>query len=497
MKVKSTLFLFGLVLFAITAVVYAQYKGPGFSGDTPSQANWYSNSVAFVVGIDSYSNGWGRLSAGVSDAKKMASALRSRGFTVFELYDRQATMPAIVKNLRKAARQTNSGDRFIFYYSGHGHTELSAFDNAETGYLVPVEGHSGDPSGYIPMRQIKEEIMNHCKAKHVLVVVDSCFSGNLLTRSSIPTAPVADYLNKKGIYGITAGMANQVAVDGLFTNVLVEGLNGNADFNNDGYITFKELGMYAENNVRAKNRHQTPDYGVMYGAGQFVFAQRSYKPRPPAIVATPPQATYVTVKIFDDETSKLLPNSGLLIKNLKTGKLYGVKPSNGIWKGKLPPGDYTFKSICPWYEQAEIMENTENSLNNTFTIRMSKLELPFNIIFFDHKSDLLSDNQFHVLDKIIDFVKNFDFTLDKIIISGHSFEEGSSKYSNNLSERRAIAVKNYLIVKGLNPDLLVISVADNANPRYLIEGEKEKNRRVEITFIRMNKNKAQGHKVGK
>lgn len=271
-----TLIILGLA-FSIAA---AQNKGGGFS-NSPVQCTWYENSYAFVVGINSYSHGWGRLSAGVSDAKKMAETLQNQGFSIEELYDKQATNGEIVRRLRQAAQQAGPNDRFVFYYSGHGYTQQSAFDNSETGYLVPVEGRSGDTTSYIPMDQLRTEIMNNCAAKHVLVIVDSCFSGTLLTRANIADADISDYLSKKGIYGITAGMQDQPAVDGLFTNVLVEGMCGNADFNSDGYVTFKELGMYAGNNVRAKNRHQTPDYGVMYGAGQFVFALAPREPASP------------------------------------------------------------------------------------------------------------------------------------------------------------------------------------------------------------------------
>ncbi len=285
-----------------------QIKGGGFSG-APSGVGdgWYRQSTAFVVGIDSYTNGWGRLSAGILDAKKMAHALKERGFAVNELYDANATGPSIVENLRKTARKTGKDDRFIFYFSGHGYTEKSLFDGAETGYLVPVEGRSGDTSSYIPMEQIRTEIMNNCRAKHVLVILDTCFSGSLLTRMSIQSASVGDYLGKRGIYGITAGMRDQPAVDGLFTNVLIEGLGGNADYNGDRFVTFKELGMYAEANVKAKNRHQTPDYGTMYGAGQFVFAMSgaarelaAKTPGEPSVDYKAPTTDYAAIALAEE-----------------------------------------------------------------------------------------------------------------------------------------------------------------------------------------------------
>ena len=270
------------LIFACASVALGQtYKGGGFSDDAPGPAGWYHGSVAFVVGIDNYSHGWGRLSAATSDAEKMAKALKARGFVVHELYDEKATFQGIISTLRKAAQTTGRDDRFLFFYSGHGYTKTSDWDGSTSGYLVPVEGVSGDITSYISVAQIRDEILSHCKAKHVMLIIDSCFSGTLLTRASINDGAVRDYLGKRGIYGITAGMQDQPAVDGLFTNVLLEGMAGNADCNNDGFIAFKELGMYAEQNVRARNRHQTPDFGVMYGAGQFVFTRPDFNPAPP------------------------------------------------------------------------------------------------------------------------------------------------------------------------------------------------------------------------
>ena len=291
MKGKTVTMIAVLLAFATVLAGARGDRGGGFAAPTEGTDGWYAKSFALVVGIDSYSRGWGRLSAGVSDAKRMAATLRSQGFNVQELYDTKATGSAIVAALRQASRRTSQTDRFVFFYAGHGYTEKSAWDGSETGYLVPVDGRSGNIENYISVSQIRDEVLANCKARHVLLILDSCFSGTLLTRSGFGDGAVDDYLNKRGIYGITAGMQDQPALDGLFTGVLIEGLDGNADANNDGYVTFKELGLYAEQNVHARNRHQTPDYGVMYGAGQMVFAPariRETSPPPSMFAPVPP-----------------------------------------------------------------------------------------------------------------------------------------------------------------------------------------------------------------
>ncbi len=232
---------------------------------------WYAASHALVIGIDDYSHGWSRLGEAVADAKRMVTVLEQHDFTVHTLFNKQATFQGIIQTLRKMAAKTDRHGRFVVYYSGHGFTKKSKWDATAAGYLVPVEGKSGDISNYISVNQLREEILNHCQAKHVLVILDSCFSGTLLTRAGIADGLIEDYLRKRGVYGITAGMQDQPVIDGLFTAVLVKALQGNADYNGDGFVTFKEIGMYTEQNVGARNRLQTPDFGVMYGSGQIVF----------------------------------------------------------------------------------------------------------------------------------------------------------------------------------------------------------------------------------
>ncbi len=69
------------ILLGALALVHAQ-RGGGISSGESAPANWYGKGVALVVGIDSYSGGWSRLSQAESDAKRMGRALKDRGFKV-------------------------------------------------------------------------------------------------------------------------------------------------------------------------------------------------------------------------------------------------------------------------------------------------------------------------------------------------------------------------------------------------------------------------------
>jgi outer membrane protein OmpA-like peptidoglycan-associated protein len=80
-------------------------------------------------------------------------------------------------------------------------------------------------------------------------------------------------------------------------------------------------------------------------------------------------------------------------------------------------------------------------------------------------------------------------TYSKIIVIGHTDADASDAYNNALSVRRAIAVKVYLLSKGVNGNLVEVSgmgerqpIADNKT----VQG-KAQNRRVEIEVIGVKK----------
>jgi uncharacterized caspase-like protein len=126
------------------------------------------------------------------------------------------------------------------------------------------------------------------RAKHVLFVMDACYGGLLGVRSGAISANVSNYLDeitkRSARQILTAGGPNQQVVDGgqgrhsVFTGYLLKGLEGEADLNGDGYVTFAELTSYLI--PAATNAYQTPGYSTLPGheMGEFVFKS----PRPPA-----------------------------------------------------------------------------------------------------------------------------------------------------------------------------------------------------------------------
>jgi outer membrane protein OmpA-like peptidoglycan-associated protein len=101
-------------------------------------------------------------------------------------------------------------------------------------------------------------------------------------------------------------------------------------------------------------------------------------------------------------------------------------------------------------------------------------------ILFDRNSTAMKSGAKQQLEKMAEVMARYPE--NDILVTGHTDNTGSEKYNQDLSERRAKTVKNYLILKGISAGRITsmgfgetMPVASNATP----EG-RQKNRRVEI-----------------
>ena len=82
------------------------------------------------------------------------------------------------------------------------------------------------------------------KAKHLLAVFDSCFSGSIFALERAAPADITYKTVQPVRQYITAGGADESVPDkSIFKDCFLEGIRGEADANRDGYITGSELGI--------------------------------------------------------------------------------------------------------------------------------------------------------------------------------------------------------------------------------------------------------------
>jgi len=246
----------------------------------------YDKSWAIVIGVNHYPNGdrnTPNLNFAVSDAKHVAAKLEGLGFEVRTLIDEQATRQNIVHLLADdIGPKTKENDRILFYFAGHGATKEKA-DKSFMGYILP---HDYAPARHsataISMQQLRDA-SSEIKAKHMLYVMDSCFSGGLLAgRGRPPTAGTTGYQYLLNITKgrshvvIAAGGKDQVVKEdggsGVFTRVFLDALSQRSGmpWAKDGYVTAMDLASYVMKRVPDLAPLQTPQYGHLEGEGDVV-----------------------------------------------------------------------------------------------------------------------------------------------------------------------------------------------------------------------------------
>jgi peptidoglycan/xylan/chitin deacetylase (PgdA/CDA1 family)/TolA-binding protein len=252
----------------------------------PPPAQPYRESWAAIIGIDDYVN-WQKLQYAAHDAQGVKDLLIQKyNFKpdhVFTLLDGQATRKNILSLLGDKfgdPTMVQHEDRVFVFYAGHGATRKLA-SGRELGYIIPVDADLTDFEGTAISMTNFQDISEAIPAKHVLFVMDSCYSGLALTRGGV-SLPSQNYLNeisrREARQMFTAGGADQQVADNgpnghsVFTWTLLQGLDGRADLNGDGVITATELATYVAPAVSALS-HQTPAFGNMPGTegGDFIF----------------------------------------------------------------------------------------------------------------------------------------------------------------------------------------------------------------------------------
>ncbi len=110
--------------------------------------------------------------------------------------------------------------------------------------------------------------------------------------------------------------------------------------------------------------------------------------------------------------------------------------------------------------------------------------IPLDGVLFDiGKADLKSDAK-ALLDDAARYLRN-NLALQRVIIEGHTDETGHRTKNYQLSDRRANAVRNYLITQGVPADLIQLAGHGENHPvdEPWSRVGRERNRQVEIFAV--------------
>ena len=221
---------------------------------------------ALVIGNNDYKY-LEKLDAAENDAKVIAKILEDKyNFEVNLLLN--ANYEETVDKFFEISRKLESNDNLLIYYAGHGDIDKKQ----NRGYWLPVDASYEKRSKWISNSFIIDEI-KATEAKHVLLIVDSCFSGSLMRSGdnqlpdSILTKTYIKKLQKKKARLIITSGGNEPVVDSdggghsLFAAKLITTLRDNVTVINTEEI-FENIRKYV-----VVNTDQTPERGIMHKTG--------------------------------------------------------------------------------------------------------------------------------------------------------------------------------------------------------------------------------------
>jgi formylglycine-generating enzyme required for sulfatase activity len=231
---------------------------------------------ALVIGNQQYRH-LPSLKTPATDAAAVADVLRKDyGFTVRLLVN--ATRVQMVDALAALRGTLGEADNLLIYYAGHGYLDREA----DRGYWLAVDADRSSPANWVSNADITDAL-RAMRAKHVLIVADSCYSGTL-TRDVAIRAPEASDLarlaRKRARNVLTSGGLEPVSDVGgsghsVFAGAFLDALRSNA-----GIIDVTSLFVGLRRQVLLK-AEQTPQYGDVrvagHDGGDFIFVRAGGK----------------------------------------------------------------------------------------------------------------------------------------------------------------------------------------------------------------------------
>lgn len=240
---------------------------------------------ALIIGNNSYKYFPG-LETAINDAREAEQVLREKyGFKTRLLID--ANRYEILSVLNELRGQLTNKDNLLIYYAGHGELDRPNI----RGHWLPVDAEQDNSANWISNVSITD-ILNAMKAKHILVVADSCYSGSM-SLSSVPRLDeepddVDNSSKLKWLKVMAKVRSRTVLTSGGLQPVLDQGSGNHSVFanaflstlkNNDGvleaYKLYRNLFTEVRQSAGEFGVDQQPEYAAIkhggHEAGEFIF----------------------------------------------------------------------------------------------------------------------------------------------------------------------------------------------------------------------------------
>ena len=231
--------------------------------DVPEAAPTIRKRLAVLIGNNDYKTPIPELETPVADVTEIAAVLKRQfGFETRVL--KNAGKAEIFSALNQIAQDATPDDSVLLFYAGHGYL----MEDTKMGFWIPVDASVKTASGWISNTDISK-LLGAIKAKQLILVSDSCFSGSLTHEQKVKYAgsPKRDeILRRRSVLAFSSGGDEPVSDEGkeghsIFAWNLIKTLqsaNGIAS----GYEVYR-----AVHGQVTKDAEQEPQYGAVVSAG--------------------------------------------------------------------------------------------------------------------------------------------------------------------------------------------------------------------------------------
>lgn len=239
---------------SVPARLALKWAGP------PSEDQVRRKLYAVFVGISDYEKPGLKLSFADDDARDFAENTRAQAGNLYEgvevklLTDKDASAENIRGALGWLEEKVGPEDVGLLFMAGHGIT-----DAKQRFYFLPVGGDPDDLRGTsIGESEIRETIS--ALAGKALFFIDACHSADSL-KGDVAAADVTAVINRmaradSGVIMFASSGGNELSLEradwsnGAFTEALLAGVTGGADYEKDGSISTAELNLWLSTQVK-------------------------------------------------------------------------------------------------------------------------------------------------------------------------------------------------------------------------------------------------------
>ena len=223
------------------------------------------NLYVLAIGVSRYNDPTVNLTYAHTDAEAVADRFAELHGTIYnqvkvrKLLNEEATLTNIKMGISWLEREATQHDVILMFISSHG-----ALDHKGNLYILPTDYSSYNlfATG-LNIRDLTEGVNGvPCKK---LIFLDACHSGqsayDLIELASIKGVDVNRIVEEvlgvePGITVMTSSSGREYSYEnprwghGAFTKAILEGLDGEADYNNDEVISLEELDHFVSNRVK-------------------------------------------------------------------------------------------------------------------------------------------------------------------------------------------------------------------------------------------------------